>query len=623
MANDVDSDSDDSDQSDLFPDPIEVTYAGITVTFGPPQDLNDDGIYADVTGDDNVSVFDAAAHAVVVSAAEGGFAAFSDEQAAALDVDENGSLDYRDAYALLALAFDGEIPDTGENMSAEPEDNEGEETEETEENETGENQLDDADDEPSEEGSETDEDAEDAEDDGDTLYENATAVDSLFDIPNDAIGDDGEADVYAFELNEGAQVEIGQGIGGGALPVTLIDNEGDVLGRIADQDVFESGESTLVANASYTGTYYLKVDGEAGDEYSILQSVTEPDGNEPNDELDTATETEVGELNQGTITRGDRDVYAIELGENQQVAVEANGSASAVVAALGVDGPAFPDDLRGSEDAVEPILYPGGIEESEGGDTTLFTYNATEDPGTYYFVVRMENDVSGNINGNYNLTFVDQGDASEGDDTDADDDDESDDTPTGATALGLGEVASDTVGPDDEVDYYAVDLDAGEEITATGTDEASDTTLTAYEPANGEDVDGSDLDGIDSGGLTITEETLVEFTAEEDGTYYFAVTDDETDGDEPVDAYEFTVTAADEEPSDDSDSNESDSEDAESDSVSDGAESASVGGGPGDDLNCEDFDSVEAAQENADETDDENNLDGDDDGEACESGVDG
>lgn len=47
-----------------------------------------------------------------------------------------------------------------------------------------------------------------------------------------------------------------------------------------------------------------------------------------------------------------------------------------------------------------------------------------------------------------------------------------------------------------------------------------------------ETVEVSDLDEIDSHGLTVIEETLFEFTAEESGTYYFAVTDDESDGDD-------------------------------------------------------------------------------------------
>jgi parallel beta-helix repeat protein len=123
---------------------------------------------------------------------------------------------------------------------------------------------------------------------------------------------------------------------------------------------------------------------------------------------------------------------------------------------------------------------------------------------------------------------------------------DSDNSPADATSLALGETVGDSVGPDDEADWYAVDLDAGQTISVTGTDEASDTTLTAYGPPTDdpETVEESDLAEIDSGGLTIVEETLVEFTAEESGTYYFAVTDDENDGDEPVDAYEFTVTAA-------------------------------------------------------------------------------
>jgi parallel beta-helix repeat protein len=122
---------------------------------------------------------------------------------------------------------------------------------------------------------------------------------------------------------------------------------------------------------------------------------------------------------------------------------------------------------------------------------------------------------------------------------------DSDNSPADATSLALGETVGDSVGPDDEADWYAVDLDAGQTISVTGTDEASDTTLTAYGPPTDdpETVEESDLAEIDSGGLTIVEETLVEFTAEESGTYYFAVTDDEDDGDEPIDAYEFTVTA--------------------------------------------------------------------------------
>ena len=167
--------------------------------------------------------------------------------------------------------------------------------------------------------------------------------------------------------------------------------------------------------------------------------------------------------------------------------------------------------------------------------------------------------------------------ANEGDDTGdgGDDGNEASDgnnSPADATALALGETVGDSVGPDDEVDWYAVDLDAGQGVRVTGTDEASDTTLTAYGPPadDPETVERSDLDGIDSGDLTIIEETLLEFTAEENGTYYFAVTDDENDGDEPIDAYEFTVTTVnDSEESNDPEEGD-DSENGDSSDGSDG-----------------------------------------------------
>ena len=160
-----------------------------------------------------------------------------------------------------------------------------------------------------------------------------------------------------------------------------------------------------------------------------------------------------------------------------------------------------------------------------------------------------------------------------------------DDGPTDATALALGETAGDSVGPDDEADWYAVDLDAGQTVSVTGTDEASDTTLTAYGPPTDdpETVEESDLTGIDSGGLTITEETLVEFTAEESGTYYFAVTDDENDGDEPIDAYEVTVTAVDDSEGDDGGDGDQRDEDERDDGTNDESDESDGDGTEADD----------------------------------------
>jgi hypothetical protein len=245
------------------------------------------------------------------------------------------------------------------------------------------------------------------------------------------------------------------------------------------------------------------------------------------------------------------------------------------------------------------------------------------------------------------LMADDSGDEEEADDSEETTTEEpaeepSDDEPAGATVLALGETASDTVGPDDEADWYAVDLEAGQTVTVTGTDEASDTTLTAYEPTDDpETVEASDLTEIDSQGLTITEETLVEFTADESGTYYFGVTDDENDGDEPVDAYEFTVTATDDgdEPAEETTQEETtdvvlvtETPEETTDTPEETTETTTTtessssdlppqSGGSDDPYDCDDFDSEQQAQdyyENNNPDEDPSGLDADNDGDACE-----
>ena len=240
-------------------------------------------------------------------------------------------------------------------------------------------------------------------DDGATPLDDAVAVDSIAAIENDAIGADGAADVYAFELEEGTQVEIAQGSGGGALPVTLLDENGDVLGRIADRDVFEAGQGVIVANASYSGTYYLRVDGEAGAAYSILQSVTEPDANEPNDAIDTATDLDLGERAEGTIVRGDADAYAVSLDANESILYRANGTAAARLSVYGPATRALPDD-PGHGDGT---LFSRTIPAPGDPDDTLVGLSPTADAGTYVFVVRPAANATGFLNGEYELTVVD------------------------------------------------------------------------------------------------------------------------------------------------------------------------------------------------------------------------
>jgi hypothetical protein len=91
----------------VFSEEITLSIAGVTITLGPPTDPNDDGVYEDVTGDGEVNVIDAVAHAAVVTAVDRGLLDLNKEQANALDVDRDGDVDIDDALALARTTLPG------------------------------------------------------------------------------------------------------------------------------------------------------------------------------------------------------------------------------------------------------------------------------------------------------------------------------------------------------------------------------------------------------------------------------------------------------------------------------------------------------------------------------------
>lgn len=312
--------------------------------------------------------------------------------------------------------------------------------------------------------------------DEDSPYSNATEVNSLSEIENDAIGDDGEADVYAFTLNAGAQVELSQGIGGSAYPVTLLDENGTVLGRIADQDIYRGEENPIRANASGTGTYYLKIDGEPGAEYSISKSVIEPDANEPNDDRDDATAIDLGEREQGTLVRGDIDYYAVELDAGDETSVFTNATAAATVIVYGSNG---------EELGLAPAPAPGGVRESEEGLTPVVNTTAAED-GTYYLEVARSPNAIGNTNGQYNLTVVDA-------------------SPAGGAPTTTAGGEETTAGEPGEETDTTVD-------STTGPDSSGRTDRTTERPetteSGAEEPSGTDIDATTDVGTETTDGTM-------------------------------------------------------------------------------------------------------------------
>lgn len=97
-------DSDNGTEGDaVFSEEITLSFAGITVTLGPPQDLDDDGVYEDVTGDGEVNLIDGFAHAGVVTVVDQGFLDLNEDQTDALDVTGDGTLNYQDSLALVRM----------------------------------------------------------------------------------------------------------------------------------------------------------------------------------------------------------------------------------------------------------------------------------------------------------------------------------------------------------------------------------------------------------------------------------------------------------------------------------------------------------------------------------------
>ncbi|PSP73799.1 hypothetical protein BRC86_08190 [Halobacteriales archaeon QS_3_64_16] len=105
----MDGDNGDDGDGDVFTDEITVKIAGVTITLGPPQDPNDDGVFEDVTSDGQVNVIDGVAHAGLVAAVSQGAVDLNEEQKDALDVDGDGNLDFQDSIALAQMTFSGSM----------------------------------------------------------------------------------------------------------------------------------------------------------------------------------------------------------------------------------------------------------------------------------------------------------------------------------------------------------------------------------------------------------------------------------------------------------------------------------------------------------------------------------
>jgi hypothetical protein len=203
-TNGDDGEMDDGDS--VFPEPVEISFAGLTIEVGPPMDNDGDGVYEDLNGNSELTVLDAVLHAIVVTVVEEEKLDLTSEQADAVDVDRDSDVDYDDATELgrMALMADGgmeEVEDTdGVDMTTEEETTEEETTDEEEtETTTEEETTTESDDEDTETTTETPE--ETTEEPTETAT--PTPADDSGSSVNDGPGDDLNCD--DFDTQEEAQ----------------------------------------------------------------------------------------------------------------------------------------------------------------------------------------------------------------------------------------------------------------------------------------------------------------------------------------------------------------------------------------------------------------------------------
>ena len=328
-----------------------------------------------------------------------------------------------------------------------------------------------------------------------------------------------DVDFYRFDAKDGQAINIYAGGGRLRLPdITLITPGGETIsgpGGAPDS-------ATAGTVAEETGTYYLRVDGSGfvnPVEYDFGVDIADRDSFEPNDDIEEATPIQSERIN-GTIAKGDTDVFAVEAdaGENVTAAIElragpVSNPGNVAVDILDSSGARLNDvsiDTGGTRSNSTDLTGIGGSDHTQVSTTV-------ERAGTYYVRVRGApggNDVT-DIGGfvGYGLTTETSG-ASQPDEGD----DEPNDNRETANIIADGDrVSGDTPLEGDPADWYAFNATEGQTIHVNGTVEGG--VIRLYAPDG--DFNGSSATNLldSAGGAPATPFNLTA-TAEESGTYY-------------------------------------------------------------------------------------------------------
>ncbi|WP_254273099.1 Hvo_1808 family surface protein [Haloarcula marina] len=309
---------------------------------------------------------------------------------------------------------------------------------------------------------------------------------------------DDDVDIYAVELEQGESLsaEIGFSHSVGDLELHLYGPDQTVQ----QASVSATDNESVSTVAGESGTYYLVVFGFQGatgpyDLNVVTTGGTAPDGAagpdrfEPNDDVRNATRLQPGTYDDLNVTAGDIDVYAVGLTAGESLSASINFSheeGDLDLFLLGANGTVRQSST--SETDGENVSYVAG------------------ETGTYYVVVTGFQ----NATNDYSLTLDTTG---TGPPT-AEGEFEPNDDFANATAIDPGTYDGLEI-TEDDVDIYAVELEAGESLSAEieFSHSVGDLELFLLGPEQ----------SVRQASVSSTDNESVSTVATESGTYYLAV----------------------------------------------------------------------------------------------------
>lgn len=316
-----------------------------------------------------------------------------------------------------------------------------------------------------------------------------------------------DGDFFAIQVEGGNRLEA---------EISFTHADGNLELVVLDPDLYAVDEShsmtddeAVTVDIDQSGTYYVLVygaDEDVTNAYDLEVSVTEggsdtgsdselnEDRFEPNDEFDTAAFVDEGWYSDLTVRDGGTDFYAIDLEEGDRLEAWI--------------------EFAHAESNLDLVVYDPDrriLDVSDSADDFEDVTAEAPRSGTYYVAVY---DAGGNSN-QYGLeVYVEEGAASDDDAPELDADQyEPNDNPEEAAPISPGSYGGLTI-RDGGVDFYAIDLAAGDRLEAAIEFAHADLDLVVMDPSN--DVVDYSASGTGSEELAID--------AAQDGTHYVIVT---------------------------------------------------------------------------------------------------